>query len=59
LQKRRLLAITKADLIDDELESLLRQDLPTDVETIFISAATNQNLQRLKDSLWRIMSAPF
>lgn len=59
LQKRRLLAITKADLIDDELESLLRQDLPTDVETIFISAATNQNLQRLKDGLWRLMTAPF
>jgi GTP-binding protein len=56
LQKRRLLAITKADLIDDELEKMLIQDLPENVATIFISAVTNKNLQKLKDMLWKLMT---
>lgn len=51
LDKQRLLAITKSDLIDEELEAELERDLP-DVPHLFISAVTGHNLQRLKDMIW-------
>lgn len=56
LDKPRLLAITKSDLIDADLEKMLRPTLPKDVPAIFISAMTNKNLQELKDQLWRILN---
>jgi GTPase len=56
LDKPRLLAITKSDLIDAELEKLLRATLPEGIEVIFISAMTNKNLQQLKDKLWQMMN---
>jgi len=54
LDKQRLLAITKADMLDEELEtdlraSLAQADLPP---TVFISSLTNKNIQRLKDMIW-------
>ncbi|MCK6694657.1 MAG: GTPase ObgE [Thermoanaerobaculia bacterium] len=52
LDKPRLLAISKADLIDDDLEKMLRPTLPGNVEVIFISAVTGKNIQQLKDMLW-------
>ncbi len=52
LDKPRLLAISKADLIDDDLEKMLRPTLPPDVPVIFISAVTGKNIQQLKDRLW-------
>ena len=52
LDKPRLLAISKADLIDDDLEKMLRPTLPPDVPVIFISAVTGKNIQQLKDMLW-------
>lgn len=54
LDKPRLLAITKADLIDDDLEKMLRATLPDKVPVIFISAVTGKNLQQLKDELWKL-----
>jgi GTP-binding protein len=56
LDKPRLLAITKSDLIDDDLEKMLRATLPDGVPTIFISSLTNKNLQKLKDELWKILN---
>jgi len=56
LDKPRLLAITKSDLIDEELEKMLRPTLPKDVLVVFISAMTNQKLQELKDTLWKILN---
>jgi GTPase len=56
LDKPRLLAITKSDLIDAELEKMLRATLPEDIEAIFISSMTNKNLQQLKDKLWQKMN---
>ena len=53
LDKHRMLAITKCDLIDKELEELITAELPKDIPTIFISAVTGQNIQQLKDMLWR------
>ncbi|GGF20366.1 GTPase ObgE [Hymenobacter cavernae] len=55
LEKRRLLAITKSDLIDDELEAEMRETLPTDVPSVFISSLTNKNIQPLKDMIWKAL----
>lgn len=52
LQKRRVVAITKADLLDDELIQLLSADLPQDVPLLFISAVTGFHITELKDLLW-------
>ncbi|MFQ3579166.1 MAG: GTPase ObgE [Bacteroidales bacterium] len=53
LQKKRVLAITKADIIDDELILLLKQDLDIDIPFIFISSVTGFNIDKLKDMLWK------
>ncbi len=56
LDKKRILAITKSDLLDDELEKLLRSTLPKKIPTIFISALTRKNIDELKDMLWTTMN---
>lgn len=57
LDKPRILAISKCDLIDADLEQMLRATLPKDIPVIFLSAMTNQNLQELKEMLWKILNA--
>ena len=52
LDKQRVLAITKCDLIDEELKEMLSVNLPEDVPHVFISAATGEGIQELKDILW-------
>ena len=52
LDKQRVLAVTKCDLLDDELCEMLRETTPTDVKVVFISAVTGQGLDELKDILW-------
>ncbi len=56
LDKPRLLAITKADLIDEELESMIRKELPEDIPTIFISAVSQRGLTELKDMIWKTLN---
>lgn len=56
LDKKRILAITKSDLIDDELEKLLRSELPKSIETLFISSLTNKNIMQLKDIIWKTIN---
>ncbi len=51
--KSRVLAITKSDMLDDELRDELAKELPEDVQCVFISAVTGQGLTELKDLLWR------
>ena len=51
--KGRVLAISKSDLLDDELREELMKELPEDIPSVFISAATGQGLIELKDLLWR------
>ena len=53
LDKQRVLAITKSDLLDNELMEMLSDDLPTDLPHIFISAVTGYNITQLKDLLWQ------
>jgi len=57
LQKHRILAVTKCDLIDDELIALLSEDLPKDLPVVFISAVTGQGLDQLKDTLWEELNS--
>jgi GTPase len=56
LDKPRVLAISKSDLIDADLEKMLRATLPPDVPVLFISGVTGHNLQPLKDMLWNIVA---
>ena len=57
LHKPRVLAITKCDLIDDEIQEMMTPDLPEGLETIFISAVAEKNLMPLKDLLWTTINA--
>ena len=53
LDKERVLAVTKSDMLDDELKAEISAQLPKDIETIFISSVAHQGLTELKDALWR------
>ena len=57
LDKQRVLAITKCDLIDDELKEMLSENLPEDVPHVFISAPTGDGIQELKDVLWAALNS--
>ncbi len=52
LDKHRILAVTKCDLLDEELMEMLREELPDDLPVVFISAVTGLGLDKLKDALW-------
>ena len=55
LDKQRLLAISKSDMLDDELKEELKQELPEGVQTVFISSVAQQGLMELKDTLWQML----
>ena len=57
LSKHRVLAVTKCDLLDDDLIEMLRPTLPHDLPVVFISAVTGFGLDELKDVLWRELNA--
>ncbi len=52
LDKQRILAITKSDLLDEELIEMLRPTLPKDVPYVFISSMTNTGIKELKEIIW-------
>jgi GTP-binding protein len=56
LDKDRLLAISKTDMLDDELKAEIKADLPKGIETIFISSVAQIGLQELKDKLWKMLN---
>jgi GTPase len=53
LDKKRVLAITKSDMADEELMKEMKKGLPRKLPTIFISSITNFNIDKLKDMLWK------
>ena len=55
LDKKRMVAITKADLLDAELVAEMREELP-DLPSVFISSFTGQGIARLKDMIWQILN---
>ena len=57
LNKHRILAVTKSDLLDEELEEMLKADLPDDLPVIFISAVAGKNIQQLKDIIWEELNS--
>lgn len=57
MDKHRVLAVTKCDLLDDELIEMLRETLPDDLPCVFISAVANKGLDELKDVLWEELNS--
>ena len=55
LDKKRVLAISKSDMLDEELMDEIRNDLP-DVPRVFISSITGQGLNTLKDMIWKVLN---
>lgn len=53
LDKKRLLAITKSDLLDEELKLAIRKELPKKIPAVFISSLANQGITELKDLIWK------
>jgi len=52
LQKDFIIAISKSDMLDDELKEAISKELPKNVPHVFISSVTNTGLSTLKDLLW-------
>lgn len=57
LQKDFIIAISKADMLDDELRAAITKELPPDIPHIFISSITQKNIPALKDMLWEALNA--
>ena len=53
LDKNRILAISKSDMLDQELKDEIAQDLPQDMTCLFISSVAQQGLMELKDAIWQ------
>lgn len=56
VDKERVLAISKSDMLDDELKAAIEPTLPTDIPHVFISAVTGEGLTELKDALWEAIN---
>ena len=56
MDKHRILAISKSDMLDEELIEEIRPTLPQDIPTVFISSVTGFGLTELKDILWRAIT---
>jgi GTP-binding protein len=57
MQKPHILAVTKSDMLDDELMEEMKKELPTNIPSIFISSVAQKNLIELKDMLWTAIGA--
>ena len=57
MDKPRLLAVSKSDMLDEELMEAIRETLPEGVPSVFISAVTGQGITELKDMLWTAITA--
>ena len=55
LDKERLLAITKCDMLDEDLIEEMKSHLPEGVPSVFISSISGMNIPRLKDMLWEAL----
>ena len=56
LDKKFLIAISKSDMLDDELMKAIEKELPEKIPHVFISSLTNSGLIELKDSLWKALN---
>jgi GTP-binding protein len=53
LDKKRILAISKSDMLDEELLQAMKKEVPTELSSLFISSATGQGVTELKDLIWQ------
>ena len=56
MHKDRILAISKSDMLDDELKEEIKVDLPKNIATIFISSITQEGLTQLNDLVWNTLN---
>ena len=56
LDKQRILAVSKSDMLDDELKREIKPHLPRKIPTIFISSAANEGIKELKDLIWKTLN---
>lgn len=59
LDKNRVLAISKMDVLSDEERVTLQQNLPNGIPTLLISAITQEGIEQLKDKIWQLINLPF
>jgi len=57
LDKQRILAISKSDMLDDELKREIKPHLPRKIPTIFISSVANEGIKELKDIIWKALNS--
>jgi GTP-binding protein len=55
LDKKRVLGISKSDMLDEELMNEIRKDLP-ELPRVFFSSVTGQGIQTLKDMIWKVLN---
>ena len=53
LDKKRILALSKSDMLDEELKQEMKREIPEGVPSVFISSLTNQGILDLKDLIWK------
>lgn len=58
LHKQFIIAVSKSDLLDDELKTAIEKELPAEIPHIFISSATGYGITALKDLLWKVLNEP-
>ena len=56
LHKQFIIAISKSDLLDEELTKAIEKELPESIPHIFISSATQKGITQLKDLLWKVLN---
>ncbi len=56
LHKQMIIAISKSDMLDDELKAAISETLPKEIPHVYISAVANQGIQELKDLLWETLN---
>lgn len=57
LHKRMIIAISKSDMLDEELKTAIAATLPKDIPHLFIASVSNQGIMELKDELWKALTA--
>ena len=56
LHKQMIIAVSKSDMLDDELKAAIKKELPKNIPHLFISSVTQQGLTELKDLLWQTLN---
>lgn len=56
LHKKMIIAISKSDMLDDELKEAIAATLPKDIPHLFIASVSNQGIVELKDTLWKALT---